>query len=210
MEKLLSIIFIYILVDNFVFQRFFGICPFLGVSRKMETAVGMSMAVVFVMTLATLATWLVYTYILDPLGLHYLQIVAFILIIASLVQLVETVLRKISPTLYQGLGIFLPLITTNCAVMAVALLAVQEEFTLVEAVVFGISAAIGFSLALLIMAGIRERLEFAKVPRALQGTAITLITAGILSWPLWVLKECSAFKAGGFRICFISAVALFM
>jgi electron transport complex protein RnfA len=181
MEKLLSIIFIYILVDNFVFQRFFGICPFLGVSRKMETAVGMSMAVVFVMTLATLATWLVYTYILDPLGLHYLQIVAFILIIASLVQLVETVLRKISPTLYQGLGIFLPLITTNCAVMAVALLAVQEEFTLVEAVVFGISAAIGFSLALLIMAGIRERLEFAKVPRALQGTAITLITAGILS-----------------------------
>ncbi|NLY39106.1 MAG: electron transport complex subunit RsxA [Firmicutes bacterium] len=181
MEKLLSIIFIYILVDNFVLQRFFGICPFVGVSRKMETAVGMSMAVVFVMTLATLATWLVYTYVLTPLELQYLQIVAFILIIASLVQLVETVLRKISPTLYQGLGIFLPLITTNCAVLAVALLAVQEEFTLVEAVVFGIAAAIGFSLALLIMAGIRERLEFAKIPRPLQGTAITLITAGILS-----------------------------
>ncbi|HOL16723.1 MAG TPA: electron transport complex subunit RsxA [Bacillota bacterium] len=181
MEKLISIIFIYIFVENFVLQRFFGICPFLGVSRKMETAVGMSMAVVFVMTLATLVTWLAYTYVLVPLGLIYLQIVTFILVIAGLVQLVETVLRKISPTLYQGLGIFLPLITTNCAVLAVALLAVQNEFTLVEAVVFGIAAALGFSMALIIMAGIRERLELAKVPKALQGTAITLITAGILS-----------------------------
>ncbi len=181
MEKLISLIFIYIFVENFVLQRFFGICPFLGVSRKMETAVGMSMAVVFVMTLATLVTWLVYTYVLLPLGLTYLQIVAFILVIAGLVQLVETVLRKISPTLYQGLGIFLPLITTNCAVLAVALLAVQYEFTLVEAVVFGFAAAVGFSMALIIMAGIRERLELAKVPDALQGTAVTLITAGILS-----------------------------
>lgn len=181
MEKLLSIIFIYILVDNFVLQRFFGICPFLGVSRKMETAMGMSMAVVFVMALATLVTWLCYTYVLVPLRLEYLQIVAFILVIASLVQLVETILRKISPTLYQGLGIFLPLITTNCAVLAVALLAVQNEFTLLEAVVFGIAASIGFSLALIIMSGIRERLELAKVPGALQGTAVTLITAGILS-----------------------------
>ncbi|MEW5783887.1 MAG: electron transport complex subunit RsxA [Bacillota bacterium] len=181
MEKLLSIIFIYILVDNFVLQRFFGICPFLGVSRKMDTAVGMSMAVVFVLTMATLVTWLVYTYVLVPLGLYYLQIVAFILIIASLVQMVETILRKISPTLYQGLGIFLPLITTNCAVMAVALLAVRQEFTLAEAVVFGVAASVGFSLALIIMAGIRERLETAKIPAPLQGTAITLITAGILS-----------------------------
>jgi Na+-translocating ferredoxin:NAD+ oxidoreductase subunit A len=181
MEKLLSIIFIYILVENFVLQRFFGICPFLGVSRKMETAVGMSMAVVFVMTLATLVTWLLYTYILAPFGLYYLQIVAFILVIASLVQLVETALRKISPTLYQGLGIFLPLITTNCAVLAVALLAVRQEFTLAESVVFGVAASLGFSLALIIMAGIRERLEFAKVPAPLQGTAVTLITAGILS-----------------------------
>ena len=181
MEKLLSIIFIYILVENFVLQRFFGICPFLGVSRKMETAVGMSMAVVFVMTLATLVTWLLYTYVLAPSGLYYLQIVAFILVIASLVQLVETALRKISPTLSQGLGIFLPLITTNCAVLAVALLAVRQEFTLAESVVFGLAASIGFSLALIIMAGIRERLEFAKVPAALQGTAVTLITAGILS-----------------------------
>jgi electron transport complex protein RnfA len=181
MEKLLSIFFIYIFVDNFVLQRFFGICPFLGVSRKMETAIGMSMAVVFVMTMATLVTWLVYTFVLVPFNLAYLQIVTFILIIASLVQLVEIVLRKISPTLYQGLGIFLPLITTNCAVMAVALLAVRQEFNLLESVVFAIAASLGFSMALIIMAGIRERLELAKMPDVLQGSAVTLITAGILS-----------------------------
>jgi Na+-translocating ferredoxin:NAD+ oxidoreductase subunit A len=181
MEKLLSIFFIYIFVENFVLQRFFGICPFLGVSRKMETAIGMSMAVVFVMTMATLVTWLVYTFVLVPFGLSYLQIVAFILIIASLVQLVEIVLRKISPTLYQGLGIFLPLITTNCAVMAVALLAVRQEFSLLESVVFAIGASLGFSLALVIMAGIRERLELATMPDVLRGSAVTLITAGILS-----------------------------
>ncbi len=181
MEKLLSIIFIFIFVDNFVLMRFFGICPFLGVSRKMETAIGMSMAVVFVMTMATLVTWILYTFVLVPYNLIYLQIVTFILVIASLVQLVEIVLRKISPTLYQGLGIFLPLITTNCAVMAVALLAVRQEFTLVESVVFAIAASVGFALALIIMAGIRERLELAKMPDVLQGSAVTLITAGILS-----------------------------
>ena len=181
METLLSIIFIYILVDNFVLQRFFGICPFLGVSRKMETAIGMSMAVIFVMTMATLVTWLLYTFVLDRFNLQYLQIVTFILVIASLVQLVETTLRKISPTLYQGLGIFLPLITTNCAIMAVALLAVREEFAFIEAVVFGVAASLGFSLALVIMAGIRERLELANIPDVLQGSAVTLITAGILS-----------------------------
>ncbi len=181
MEKLLSIIFIYIFVDNFVLQRFFGICPFLGVSRKMETAIGMSMAVVFVMTMATLVTWLLYTFVLLPLNLTYLQIVTFILVIASLVQMVEIVLRKISPTLYQGLGIFLPLITTNCAVMAVALLAVRQEFSLLESVVFALAASLGFSLALIIMAGIRERLELAKIPDVLQGSAVTLVTAGILS-----------------------------
>ena len=181
MERLLSIIFIYILIDNFVLQRFFGICPFLGVSRKMETAIGMSMAVIFVMTMATLVTWLLYSFVLEPFNLEYLQIVTFILVIASLVQLVETSMRKISPTLYQGLGIFLPLITTNCAIMAVALLAVREDFTFIEAVVFGVAASIGFSLALVIMAGIRERLEMADIPEALQGSAVTLITAGILS-----------------------------
>lgn len=181
MERILTIIFIYILVDNFVLQRFFGICPFLGVSRKMETAIGMSMAVVFVMTMATLVTWILYTFVLAPYNLEYLQIVTFILVIASLVQLVETILRKISPTLYKGLGIFLPLITTNCAIMAVALLAVREEFAFIEAVVFGLAASIGFSLALIIMAGIRERLELAEIPDVLQGSAVTLITAGILS-----------------------------
>ncbi len=181
METLLSIIFIYIFVENFVLHRFFGICPFLGVSRKMETAVGMSMAVVFVMTMATLVTWLLYTFVLVPFNLGYLQIVTFILVIASLVQLVETVLRKISPTLYQGLGIFLPLITTNCAVLAVTLLAVRMEFAFIESIVFALAASIGFSLALIIMAGIRERLEMANMPDVLQGSAVTLITAGILS-----------------------------
>ncbi|MBS3943526.1 MAG: electron transport complex subunit RsxA [Dethiobacter sp.] len=181
MENLLPIIFIYILVDNFVLQQFLGICPFIGVSRKMETATGMGMAVVFVMAMATVATWSLYTYVLVPFNLQYLEIVAFILVIAALVQLVETFLRKISPTLYQGLGIYLPLITTNCAVLAVALLAVRQEFTLLESTVFAVAAAVGFSLALLIMAGIRERLELAAVPKMLQGSAITLITAGILS-----------------------------
>ncbi|NLA11316.1 MAG: electron transport complex subunit RsxA [Firmicutes bacterium] len=181
MEKLISILFIYILVDNFVLQRFFGICPFLGVSRKMETAMGMGMAVVFVITLATLVTWLIHYYVLVPLGLVFLQLVTFILVIAGLVQLVETFLRKASPTLYQGLGIYLPLITTNCAVLAVALLAVRQEFSLLESVVFGIAASLGFWMALVIMSGIRERLDLTRVPEALQGTAITLITAGILS-----------------------------
>ncbi len=181
METLLSIIFIYIFVDNFVLHRFFGICPFLGVSRKMETAVGMSMAVIFVMTMATLVTWLLNSFVLVRYGLEYLQIVTFILVIASLVQLVETVLRKISPTLYQGLGIFLPLITTNCAVFAVTLLAVRMEFSFVEAIVFAVAASVGFSLALVIMAGIRERMEMAKIPDVLEGSAVTLITAGILS-----------------------------
>ncbi|HHX88141.1 MAG TPA: electron transport complex subunit RsxA [Firmicutes bacterium] len=181
MEKLVSIVFIYIFVENFVLQRFFGICPFLGVSRKMETSTGMGMAVIFVMTISTLVTWLVQIYILDPFGLQYLQVVTFILIIAGLVQMVETMLRKVSPTLYQGLGIYLPLITTNCAVLAVALLAVRQEFTLVESLVFSIAASIGFTLALLIMAGIRERLELADIPGPMQGSAITLVTAGILS-----------------------------
>jgi len=181
MEKLITILFIYILVDNFVLQRFFGICPFLGVSRKMETAMGMGMAVVFVITISTLVTWLIHYYVLVPLGIEFLQLVTFILVIAGMVQLVETFLRKASPTLYQDLGIYLPLITTNCAVLAVALLAVRQEFTLLESVVFGIAASLGFWMALVIMSGIRERLELSKVPAPLQGTAITLITASILS-----------------------------
>lgn len=181
MERILSILFIYIFVENFLLQRFMGICPFVGVSRKMETAIGMSMGVVFVITMATLVTWLLNTYVLAPLNLLYLQIVTFILVIASLVQLVETALRKISPTLYQGLGIYLPLITTNCAVLGCALLAVRQDFNLGEVVVLGLASSLGFSLVLVIMAGIRERLEYTAVPGALRGPAITLITAGILS-----------------------------
>ncbi len=179
--NIMAIIFIYIFVENFVLHRFLGICPFLGVSRKMETALGMSMAVVFVMTMATIVAWLIYHLVLDPFNLEFLQIVSFILVIASLVQLVETVMRKVSPALYQGLGIFLPLITTNCAIMGAALLAIQEEFVFIESVVFAFATAIGFALALVIMAGIRERLEVSDVSERLQGPVVTLMTAGILS-----------------------------
>lgn len=181
MERLIALIFLAIFVDNFVFMRFFGICPFIGVSRKIETAIGMGMAVIFVMTMGSLVTWFIYHLILEPFALQYLQTIVFILVIASLVQLVEIVLRKVSPALYQGLGIFLPLITTNCAILAVALLNILEEFTLIESIVFGFAAAVGFTLALVIMAGLRERMEFTSIPKAFQGSAITLITAGILS-----------------------------
>lgn len=180
-ERVIALILVAIFIDNFVLIRFFGICPFLGVSRKLETAVGMGMAVIFVMTMTSLVTWPVYHLILVPFRLEYLQTIAFILIIASLVQLVETVLQKISPGLYQALGIFLPLITTNCAILAVALLNVLEEFNLLEAIIYSFAAAVGFTLALVIIAGMRERLEYAAVPRAFRGSAITLITAGILS-----------------------------
>lgn len=170
-----------ILVNNFVLTRFLGICPFLGVSRRVETALGMGLAVIFVMTLASLVTNLVYNFILVPLNLLFLQIVVFILVIASLVQLVEIILEKISPALYRALGIYLPLITTNCAILGLALLNVIKGHNAIEAVIFGLGAGIGFALALLIMAGIKERLELADVPVALQGAAITLITAGFLS-----------------------------
>lgn len=180
-EKIIAIIFIYIFVENFVFNKFLGICPFLGVSRKTETAIGMSMAVVFVMTVATLVTWLIYNYVLVPYELLYLQVVSFILVIASLVQLVEITMRKISPVLYQGLGIFLPLITTNCAILGATILAVTQEFTFIESLFFALAAALGFALALIIMAGIRERMELVKLPEAISGSVVTLVTAGILS-----------------------------
>ena len=170
-----------ILVNNFVLTRFLGICPFLGVSRRVETALGMGLAVIFVMTLASLVTNLIYNFILAPLNLLFLQIIVFILVIASLVQLVEIVLEKISPALYRALGIYLPLITTNCAILGLALLNVIKGHSAIQAIAFGLGAGIGFALALLIMAGIRERLELADVPVALQGAAITLITAGLLS-----------------------------
>lgn len=170
-----------VLVNNFVLARFLGICPFLGVSKRVSTALGMSMAVVFVMTLASVVTWLVNELVLVPMNLGYLQTIAFILIIASLVQLVELALQKLSPPLYKALGIFLPLITTNCAVLGVAVLNVQKQYDLLKTTVFGFSAAVGFGLAILLFAGLRERIEIANTPRAFRGTAIALVTAGLLS-----------------------------
>ena len=170
-----------ILVNNIVLMQFLGICPFLGVSKRLSTAVGMSGAVAFVMVLATIVTYLIQTYILDAFGLGYLQTIAFILVIASLVQMVELILKKVSPALYQALGIFLPLITTNCAILGVAILTIQKEFNLVEGVIFAVANAIGFGLALLLFAGIREHLDLQDVPNGLKGTPIALISAGILA-----------------------------
>lgn len=181
MAELLIILVSAVLVNNFVLARFLGICPFLGVSKQTDTALGMGMAVIFVMTLASIFTNLIYNLVLIPFGLEFLQIVSFILVIASLVQLVETVLRKISPALYHALGIYLPLITTNCAILGLALLNVIKNYDLTRSVVFGLGAGIGFTLALLIMSGIRERLEFADVPKPLRGVPIALIVAGLLS-----------------------------
>lgn len=170
-----------VLVNNIVLMQFLGICPFLGVSKRISTAAGMAGAVAFVLVLATIVTYLIQVYVLNPLELAYLQTIVFILIIASLVQLVEIILKKLSPSLYQALGIFLPLITTNCAILGVAILTIQKEFNLMEGVVFAISNAIGFGLALTIFAGIREHLDLQDVPKGLKGTPIALITAGILA-----------------------------
>jgi len=170
-----------IFVSNFVLHKFLGICPFLGVSKKLSTALGMTGAVIFVMTLASVVSWLVYHYLLVPYGLEYLRTLAFILIIASMVQLVELALQKVSPALYSALGIFLPLITTNCAVLGVAILNIQKEYDLLETTVYGFAGALGFGLAILLFSGIREVLDLADTPRAFKGTAIALVTAGILS-----------------------------
>lgn len=179
--SLLLIVISAIFVNNIVLSQFLGICPFLGVSKKVSTAVGMTGAVAFVMTLATIVTFLIQRAILDPLGLGYLQTISFILVIASLVQLVEIILKKVSPPLYQALGVFLPLITTNCAILGVAILTIQNDYTLVEGVVFAISHALGFGLALIIFAGLREHLELMDVPKGLKGVPIALLTAGILA-----------------------------
>lgn len=170
-----------VLVNNIVLMQFLGICPFLGVSKKVSTGIGMTGAVAFVMILATIVTYLIQHYILEKLGLGYLQTIAFILVIASLVQMVEIILKKVSPALYQALGIFLPLITTNCAILGVAILTIQKEFNLLEGVVFAVSHAIGFGLALILFAGIREHLDLQDVPKGLKGTPIALIAAGILA-----------------------------
>lgn len=170
-----------IFVHNFVLSRFLGICPFIGVSNKTENAVGMGLAVIFVMTLASLVTWTLNTALLQPFGIVYLRTIAFILVIAALVQFVEMVIRKFAPGLYSALGIFLPLITTNCAVLGVAILNINEQLSLVGALVQGFMAGVGFLLALLLMSGIRERLELAEVPVALRGKPIALISAALLS-----------------------------
>lgn len=181
MRELILLIISAVLVNNFVFARFLGTCPFLGVSKKTETAIGMGMAVIFVLTLSSLFTWLSYEYLLVPYHVEYLQTIVFILIIAAFVQLVEMFIKKASPSLYQALGIYLPLITTNCAVLAVAVINVQAGYNFWESVLFGFGAAVGFALALVLFSGIRERMEFSEVPKPLQGTAIALVTAGLLA-----------------------------
>jgi electron transport complex protein RnfA len=189
MTILLILVFA-IFVNNIVLSQFLGICPFLGVSKQVNTAVGMSLAVTFVMALATCVTWMLQNYVLVPLNMVYMQTVTFILVIAGLVQMVEIILKKISPALYQSLGIFLPLITTNCAVLGVALMVVQKQFTfggetgmlnLGESVVFAIASAIGFGLAITLFAAIREQLETSNVPKPFKGIPIALITAGIMA-----------------------------
>jgi electron transport complex protein RnfA len=170
-----------VFVNNIVLSQFLGICPFLGVSKKIETALGMSGAVAFVMTIATLITYIIQKTVLEPFGIGFLQTITFILIIAALVQMVEIILKKVSPVLYQALGVFLPLITTNCAILGVALLVIQKDLNLLESVVYAISTAIGFGLALVLFAGIREQLGMTKIPKGLNGTPISLITAGLLA-----------------------------
>ncbi len=179
--NLISIVIGAIFINNFVFAKFLGICPFMGVSKKVESSIGMGMAVAFVMTLASAVTWLIYYFMLVPYGLEYLQTIMFILIIASLVQFVEMAIQKTSPSLYKALGVFLPLITTNCAVLGVAILNVQEGFNFIETIINSFAVAVGFTLALILLAGIRERLEYADVPRPFQGVPIAFVSAGLLA-----------------------------
>ena len=170
-----------IFVNNIVLSQFLGICPFLGVSKKIDTAIGMGGAIAFVLTLATIITWCVQKYVLDAFGLQYLQTLSFILVIAALVQMVEIILKKVSPALYQALGIFLPLITTNCAVLDVAILVIQKDFNLLQSVVYAFSTALGFALALIVFAGIREQQALVRIPKGMQGIAIVMVTAALLS-----------------------------
>ena len=170
-----------ILTHNFIFSRFLGCCPFLGVSSKVETSVSMGLAVTFVMTIASLFCWLIYNLLLIPLGLTYMSTIAFILVIAALVQFVEMFLKKSSPTLYSALGIYLPLITTNCAVLGVATLNVKEGYNLLFSVLNGTFSALGFLLAIVLMAGVRERLESSKIPECMKGFPISLVTAGLMA-----------------------------
>jgi len=179
--ELVAIFISAVLVQNFVLYYFLGICPFLGVSKKIDSAVSMGLAVTFVMTITAVVSWLINNFILIPYDLGYLQIVSFILVIASLVQLVEMFIRKISPPLYQALGIYLPLITTNCAIMGLALIAALNDYSFAETVIFGFGSGLGFTLAIVLMAGIREQLDLADVPEPLKGAGIALIVAGIMA-----------------------------
>ena len=181
MLEYISIIITAIFINNIVLAQFLGICPFLGVSKRISSAVGMGMAVTFVITIATTVTWLLQYFVLTPLGLEFLQTIAFILVIAFLVQLLEIVMKKTVPAMYQALGVFLPLITTNCAVLGVASLVVQKGFNLMESITYGVATSIGFTLALWIFAGIREQLELSDFPRAMRGTPLALLCAGLLA-----------------------------
>lgn len=177
----ISIIVTAIFVNNIVFAQFLGICPFLGVSKKLSSALGMGAAVTFVMALSTAVTWLLQTYLLTPFGLGFMQTIVFILVIAALVQMLEIIMKKVVPALYQALGVFLPLITTNCAVLGVAILVVRDNLDLGQSVVYAVSTALGFTLALTLFAGIREQLELADIPRSMRGAPIALICAGLLA-----------------------------
>ena len=170
-----------VFVNNVVLSQFLGICPFLGVSKKVSTALGMTGAVAFVLTLATIVTYLTNSLVLKPLDLEYLRTITYILIIAALVQMVEIVLKKVSPSLYSALGVFLPLITTNCCILGVAILVIQKEYSLMQSVVYALSNAVGFGFALILFAGLREQLEFSETPKAMRGMPIALVTAGILA-----------------------------
>ena len=190
-----------IFVNNVVLAQFLGICPFLGVSSKVETSMGMGAAVTFVMAIAAVVAWLIQTYVLVPLDIVYMQTIVFILVIAALVQMVEIMLKKLSPSLYQALGIFLPLITTNCAVLGVAILMIQKEFNLLQSVTYSVATALGFALALVLFAGIRERLDFEDVPKAFKGVPIALITP-----PLWTRKrEVASATSLSYFACRLSA-----
>ncbi len=181
MQMMITILVAGILTDNFVLSQFLGICPFLGVSKKLDTAVGMSVAVTFVMVLATLVTYPLYAWVLVPMGLDYLQTIVFILTIAALVQLVEVIIKKYLPPLYNALGIYLPLITTNCAVLGVTILHFTKDYSYAQSIVNALAAGLGFLLAMVLFAGVRQRLETADIPEALQGMPITLIAAAIVS-----------------------------
>lgn len=181
MLQYLSIIITAIFVNNIVFSQFLGICPFIGVSKRLDSAVGMGLAVTFVMTLSTVVTWLLQHLVLAPLGLGFIQTIVFILVIAVLVQMLEIILRKISPALYAALGVFLPLITTNCTVLGVAIIVAQKDFSLGYSIVYAAATALGFMLALVIFAGIRSRLAIVDVPRPMRGVPIALIVAGLLA-----------------------------